>query len=824
MIGFVDNLENIERPLAPAQNQRELLHNWSHLPLRMPQSGRELIQLMTLYDPTLGLQDLISRINLTGVTPTSIFQLVHGRSPESISKALSDDAYDPGKHFSAALLSSEFQNNIMRLLLASYPEKSREVFIHIPKCAGTDLVLNVASRRLGVPQMLGLDGWISKEEFLTALSNFARAAPFYDDLFVYGHIELNDYVALAGVRPNDRIFTIIRDPIDLMLSQANYAVSRLTQDPTGTDPDTYLILRYLDLKALPENPSHEFLKNLAVRCLLDSRIAQPNRICHYLGKGKTPSYEQAIENVVTYNIEVTVAEKYKRWLQERWQLQTNSQHNRSISFLSKREASLFFSEQLAPLILEDKKFFDVITWALNTADRSSIAGLDVARLAGIGLLNTLPSSLGLITHGQKTSSASVDLVAAHGAVNLDRYLQPIAEDLVVPDLLYQEAFAIDFGAKGNAQAFIKTGWALPEKNFTWTASTLTTVNLPRPNVAADYLLRILATPLTAAKTVPLQRMTLTVNGHVIGTGVAKEVVAFEADLPWSLVVSRPQLEISMSLPDAATPREVNGGPDERLLAFAVHKFSLLRCGRSVSLVTGSDQLEVAQGAWSETLPERDLMMLFESIGENCEFGLAQRACGAEPLGLLRFASTPYPKLIAALKGGLAGLGDAEALQVQISATGREYMVLDTCYQLLFHAWVEVGEKSPEEVHRREARRVPFLVRKLRETLGEATKIFVFHGMSPLTHEQAQHLCDALGLYGSATLLWVEVADNNHPALSVEVIGPRLLKGYIDRFAPGENAHDFSLPSWIKICREAHRLTHPGIDAKPRLGDQAVSLQ
>jgi hypothetical protein len=30
----------------------------------------------------------------------------------------------------------------------------------------------------------------------------------------------------------------------------------------------------------------------------------------------------------------------------------------------------------------------------------------------------------------------------------------------------------------------------------------------------------------------------------------------------------------------------------------------------------------------------------------------------------------------------------------------------------------------------------------------------------------------------------------------------LLKGYIDRFAPGENAHALSLECWTALCRNA----------------------
>src|SRR5207237_2882630 len=118
---------------------------------------------------------------------------------------------------------------------------------------------------------------------------------------------------------------------------------------------------------------------------------------------------------------------------------------------------------------------------------------------------------------------------------------------------------------------------------------------------------------------------------------------------------------------------------------------------------------------------------FESLGENCEFGLVQRRCGAEPLGLFRFASAPLPKLLAALEARFEGLSNPENLEVQLSSNGREYLVTDKKFQLLYHAWVQADEMTAEEVHRREVRRLPLLVRKLAEELGRAEKIFVFHG-------------------------------------------------------------------------------------------------
>jgi len=203
-----------------------------------------------------------------------------------------------------------------------------------------------------------------------------------------------------------------------------------------------------------------------------------------------------------------------------------------------------------------------------------------------------------------------------------------------------------------------------------------------------------------------------------------------------------------------------------------------------------------------TMPLADLMIRFESLGENCEFGLVQRKAGAEPLGLLRFSSTPLPKLLAALRARFEGLGRADTIKVELGVGGREYMILDKTFGLYYHAWVLVGERPAEDVHRREIRRLPYLVRKLIEDLTEGEKIFVYRSMTPISTAQAMKLVEAIQAYGPATLLWMDLSDPGHPPGSVEWLAPGLMRGRMDRFAPGSNAHDFSFGCWEMVCRAA----------------------
>ena len=97
----------------------------------------------------------------------------------------------------------------------------------------------------------------------------------------------------------------------------------------------------------------------------------------------------------------------------------------------------------------------------------------------------------------------------------------------------------------------------------------------------------------------------------------------------------------------------------------------------------------------------------------------------------------------------------------------------------------------------------------------------------------------LNRYGPATLLWVVRAERDRPSGTVEVLMPGLMKGYVDRFAPDDNAHDLSFDGWLGcaatracciVCRNLPR--RPGIGrqrrsfwrkARPGRADRSASL-
>jgi hypothetical protein len=384
---------------------------------------------------------------------------------------------------------------------------------------------------------------------------------------------------------------------------------------------------------------------------------------------------------------------------------------------------------------------------------------------------------------------------------------------VTPNLPVSDrgSFEIVFRVGGNGADHQRGGWSGAEPRHTWTIGTDSAVELPRPTTPGAYVLELKVAPFVWGDKLPVQRLVVRVGDTEIGRFAINQPARLRCPLPWDLIAHNDRIAVAFHHPDAARPVEISGAADDRVIALAFETVSLAAAREPVGEPASSLRNAAAVAALEAQAASgdyRDLMVGFESLGQNCEFGLVQRRCGAEPLGLLRFSSTPLPSLMAALEGNFDGLGRPENLDVQVAPNGREYMVLDRCYGLLYHPWVLVGEATAEEVHRREVMRLPYLTRKLVEDLTEAQKIFVYHGFSALSADEAAGLAAALRRYGPNTLLWVGLEEPGHPAGTVATVAEGLLKGFIDRFAPGENAHYLSLWAWIETCRNAQEMRRP----------------
>jgi hypothetical protein len=203
------------------------------------------------------------------------------------------------------------------------------------------------------------------------------------------------------------------------------------------------------------------------------------------------------------------------------------------------------------------------------------------------------------------------------------------------------------------------------------------------------------------------------------------------------------------------------------------------------------------------LADSDLVLQFESIGDNCELGLVQRRAGAEPLGLLRFAGAPLRNVVRALHARFASIADPG--HVRINAENGEYMVKLTKFDFNYHAHVKVGEMEPEALRQQQIRTVGFLTGKLISDLEDPAKILVFRQNEPLSAGDLVDLRISLSVYGPGILLWVQEACPGHPPGSVDVADERMMVGYVRRLARREAVPDLDFESWMRVLRQAHAI-------------------
>lgn len=202
----------------------------------------------------------------------------------------------------------------------------------------------------------------------------------------------------------------------------------------------------------------------------------------------------------------------------------------------------------------------------------------------------------------------------------------------------------------------------------------------------------------------------------------------------------------------------------------------------------------------------ELLMRFESLGENCELAFVQEHLEAHPLGLFRWSGITLPHLIQALKTDLAGLGEPEHTTVVTHPVSREHFFRDLRYGMDTHTRMFAPATAEHEVMTLFGQRTRRLKEKLLEDIGEAEKTFVFQTATPPSRADVLRLHAALRRHGpSAELLVVHPAESADAIGRVERVEPGLMVGRIDRAGLDGVTWTISYPLWLKLLAEAARL-------------------
>jgi hypothetical protein len=341
------------------------------LPLPTPDAPRALFDLLRLHSPQDGLYNLLCQIDLADRSYDQIVRTVFGGrrktppAPEKWSAGVARDTIH------TMLRSRLFQSSVIELLLHAYSEKHRLLFVHIPKCAGTDLSYNIVTRYPSIHRTITSPMHTSPQKLVETLIDTLRMLPYFDTIYTHGHVNLAEYEKWNVIRPTDEVFTIVRPPLDIALSRVNYFLTRLKRDAAAGvfQPDTKGWLKTLGLEASRDVLTDDFLAGLSLRLLHEQKMVTANPLCQWLGGGTA---EQVVTRLEKLGVEVTNMKHYAAWLAQRWAIRTTSRANESIKFLSLADLSSADVDYLHGISQEDTKLYGLIEGRLARSDAHSV--------------------------------------------------------------------------------------------------------------------------------------------------------------------------------------------------------------------------------------------------------------------------------------------------------------------------------------------------------------------------------------------------------------------------------------------------------------------
>ncbi len=348
--------------------------------------------------------------------------------------------------------------------------------------------------------------------------------------------------------------------------------------------------------------------------------------------------------------------------------------------------------------------------------------------------------------------------------------------------------AFAFGAAGADRGCLAEGWGAGERNYAWALGRRATLRIPAPPEPGPHLLLLDLNPAIDAQRLPRQRILVGANGRQLG------LVAIDRRTPLAFALpppdpNRQDWEITFDNFDAAPERDFLRYHDGRNFAFMLSALRILAAPPAppATLRLPADN-------------PRAFLSRFESLGHTCDFAHLQNAAGVARLGLLHLAGTTTFGLVHGLCDGFRLLGRPDTLDFTSRDGDDRAWFSEPHYDVTAPTGVPLGPDMAAAVLRQAARTLPFLARRLLETIAQGETIFLLRRREVLLREEAEAILATLRLHGDATLLWL-VQDGSLPPGEARRLGPRLLQAGLDD--TGEGA---SPAAWTAALAAAARLT------------------
>ena len=338
-----------------------------HQIMSAPVNARQTILAFALYNAEKGLPSVIDRIDFAGVTRRQIYFNTLGRAPSAAVVA-------DGPNFNArlataqALQGDEFQLRLREIVLNAFPEKRRLIFVHVPKCAGTDLQTTLERHNPSLNQHLCQPEMTSRPMLFEHLQRFAVGIALSESIAVCGHQSLRWYLDRGLIRFEDDVFTSVRHPRDILYSYVSFILTRAVENIGRERRDVSLWLSEIGLKSIEPDPPSGYLAELGRQLL---RVRKPNIICNYLGTGTAISAFDAIRQS---DIEITDVSRYSAWRRGKFGFEPAQRVNPSKPLFTPEIATKADRELVDEMIGEDMILYDAIQKKLAAQEGLSIRG------------------------------------------------------------------------------------------------------------------------------------------------------------------------------------------------------------------------------------------------------------------------------------------------------------------------------------------------------------------------------------------------------------------------------------------------------------------
>jgi hypothetical protein len=402
-----------------------------------------------------------------------------------------------------------------------------------------------------------------------------------------------------------------------------------------------------------------------------------------------------------------------------------------------------------------------------------------------------------------------------------------------------------FSAADPGHVLLRDGWLHDAQGDAWADARVCTLELPAPDREGQYLARFTLCPLYIRNFLTSQRINILLSGAAIGQYMTGTETNLSIPLPSELFEVGGVLAFTFAVPDGLPMHPFDPTQQPNFLSFLLESIEIAPIPPRHAALAGvrdddttppvpiavsnsflDESVEELPGAVKAALgiEMADILKDFESLGDNCAFGLAQRKGGCEVLGLLRFGNTPLKSLITALDDEFRSAADKMhvALRLQDGEDG-EYCLYVDRYGIRWHTNIHRSASDEETIFAQQTMRLAYLRRKFYETLRGGRKIVTISRAEPLKHpnplpyadeffweenQENLRLAEVLSLffklneYGTNTLLYLTRCERDRRSGTVELMAPGVMRGYVDDFVIVPELDNKDHAAWLRVAVNA----------------------